>query len=174
VRVRGPLVATIALLAVCGFAPAPARAGDGLESGRDPCVRSSQRGVNWQGRDMHGQRIHNVDLREANLHGVNLRSAILKCVDLRDADLRGADVRDAELTGVDLTGAKLDGALFDGARLVGVSISGSTLAPLPDAQVRAMLARCTGCDLAGADLHVDLANVTMTGDDLSGRSGSRR
>lgn len=128
------------------------------------CIGCDLARADLHGRDLHAVKWVGTDLRSADLRAANLRGAHLAGVDFTGADLRGADLRDASLAGVDLRDAKLDGARFEGARLAGVDLSRSTFAGLPDAQVRALLGQCAGCDVEHVDLHGrDLHGIAVVG-----------
>src|SRR5579862_4790699 len=126
----------------------PADAWPGRHNDNWDCFDQVQRGADWHGKNMEGQVLKHIDLRNANLSGVNLHNARLECVNLDGADLRNADLRGAELTGVSFEDANLRGAQFDGSRSTGVSFAGTALDGVSDAGVRSMLDDCTGCNLA--------------------------
>ena len=133
------------------------------------CIACDLQGVNWKDRKLGGGHYMGADFRAANLQNVDFSGGSFTGVDFGNADLRGADFRNARLAGVDFRGAKLGGTLFEGARLTGIDVSGGALSGIEDAQARALLSRCTGCDLSRSDLSgKDLHGISIVGSDLTG------
>ena len=117
-------------------------------------------GKNFAGSDLTGSDFSHSNLQNANFDGANLSG-----VDFQGADLRNASFTGANLEGANLAGAKLDGANLDHANLSGSDID---VRSLSQAQIRAYLPRCSGCDLHGANLSgMDLRGIHLTGVDLS-------
>ena len=120
---------------------------------------------NLAGKTFAGSNLTGSDFSHANLQGANFNGANLSGVDFEGADLRNASFAGANLSGANLVGAKLDGANLDHANLSGSDID---VRSLSQAQIRAYLPRCNGCDLHGANLSgMDLRGIKLTGVDLS-------
>ena len=120
---------------------------------------------NLAGKNFAGSNLTGSDFGHANLQGANFNGANLSGVDFEGADLRNASFTGANLSGANLNGAKLDGANLDHANLSGSDID---VRSLSQAQIRAYLPRCNGCDLHGANLSgMDLRGIKLTGVDLS-------
>jgi uncharacterized protein YjbI with pentapeptide repeats/beta-lactamase regulating signal transducer with metallopeptidase domain len=122
-------------------------------------------GQDLSGKNFSGSNFTGSDFSKANLRGANFNGANLSGSDFEDADLR-----DASFVGANLSGANLDNAKLDGANLDDANLSGADINPrrLSQAQIRAYLPHCRGCDLSGADLSgMDLSGVKLTGVDLS-------
>jgi uncharacterized protein YjbI with pentapeptide repeats len=120
---------------------------------------------NLSGKNFAGSNLTGSDFSHANLQGVNFNGANLSGV-----DFEGADLRNASFVGANLSGANLDGAKLDGTNLDRANLSGSDIDPrtLSQAQIRAYLPHCSGCDLHGANLSgVDLRGIHLIGVDLS-------
>jgi uncharacterized protein YjbI with pentapeptide repeats/beta-lactamase regulating signal transducer with metallopeptidase domain len=122
-------------------------------------------GQNLSGKNFSGSNLTGSDFSRANLQGANFNGANLSGVDFEDADLRNASFVGANLSGANLDSAKLDGANLDDANLSGADLNPRTLS---QAQIRAYLPHCRGCDLSGANLSgMDLSGIKLTGVDLS-------
>ena len=120
---------------------------------------------NLAGKNFAGSNLTGSDFSHANLQGANFNGANLSGVDFEGANLRDASFIGANLSGANLGSAKLDGANLDHANLSGSDIDVRTLS---QAQIRAYLPRCSGCDLHGANLSgMDLRGIKLTGVDLS-------
>ncbi|MGC2242157.1 MAG: pentapeptide repeat-containing protein [Candidatus Aquilonibacter sp.] len=120
---------------------------------------------NLAGKNFAGSNLTGSDFSHTNLQGANFNGAKLSGVDFQGADLRNASFIGANLSGANLDGAKLDGANLDHANLSGSDIN---VRSLSQAQIRAYLPRCNGCDLHGANLSgMDLRGIKLTGVDLS-------
>ncbi len=120
---------------------------------------------NLSGKNFAGSNLTGSDFSHSNLQSANFNGANLSGVDFEGADLRNASFNGANLSGANLAGAKLDGANLDRANLSGSDIDVRTLS---QAQIRAYLPRCSGCDLHGANLSgMDLRGIKLTGVDLS-------
>jgi uncharacterized protein YjbI with pentapeptide repeats/beta-lactamase regulating signal transducer with metallopeptidase domain len=129
------------------------------------CVGCDYSGVNWAGRDLHGQSYTGSDFSRANLAGVNFSGGSFNGADFSRANLAGASFRNAHLTGCDFSNANLEGTDFTGARMSGCEF---TRARLRASQLRDVLDGCKGCDFSHADLvGLDLHGVRTNGDDFS-------
>jgi uncharacterized protein YjbI with pentapeptide repeats/beta-lactamase regulating signal transducer with metallopeptidase domain len=123
-------------------------------------------GADLRNADLHGLSINGVSMQGADLRNADLARAHLQGVDLSDAKLSGADLTSAVLTGTDLSGADLSGAKLEGIKLTGTDIHDARFA---NANMRSLVANCTGCDLSHVDLHgQDLHGITLAGADFSG------
>lgn len=133
-------------------------------------ILASCMGCDLSGRDLRGVDLRGLKLLGADLHGADMRGARLDgvsftSVDLNGADLRGASLVNARFTGVDISGISLHGANTRGLQMVGVSLDSMDLRGL---DLRSMLAKCTGCSLANADLRgVDLRGTWLVAANLS-------
>ncbi len=144
------------------------------------------------GRELGGPRHARLDARGRRPCGMPISTArparrceAAYCVDLRGADLSGADLHGTKIKAVNFEGAKLAGSTFDGAELTGVGFGGSTVAPLPDAQLRNLMDDCRGCDFSDAPLSgrnlagihpsgVDFSRADLRSADLRGAETQRR
>ncbi len=129
------------------------------------CTGCDFNGQNLSGKNFSGSNFTGSDFSKANLQGANFNGA-----NLSGADFEGADLRNASFVGANLSGANLDGAKLDGANLDDANLSGADLNPrtLSQAQIRAYLPHCHGCDLAGANLSgMDLSGIKLVGIDMS-------
>ena len=79
------------------------------------------------GRDLHGARLVDLDLRRKQFSGADLHRADLTESDLTSADLSGCNLRHAYLTGTQLCGANLTGAILDHAFLYATNLRGARL-----------------------------------------------
>ncbi len=129
------------------------------------CSGCDFEGQNLSGKNFSGSNFTGSDFTKANLEGANFNGANLSGADFQDANLRNAS-----FVGANLSGANLDGAKLDGANIGDADLSGADINPrkLSQAQIRAYLPHCHGCDLSGADLSgMDLSGVKLVGVDLS-------
>ncbi len=132
-------------------------------------------GMNCSGCDFENQNLAGKNFAGSNLTGsdfshTNLQNANFDGANLSGVDFEGADLRNASFAGANLEGANLEGAKLDGTNLDHANLSGSDIEvrSLSQAQIRAYLPRCTGCDLHGANLSgMDLRGIHLTGVDLS-------
>jgi uncharacterized protein YjbI with pentapeptide repeats/beta-lactamase regulating signal transducer with metallopeptidase domain len=128
------------------------------------CVGCSFEGTDWSNRDLHG-----MDLRGANLANVNLTNADLSDADLSGANLSGTRLAGANLKGASLRGANLSEMSFTGVNLDGADISGANVdaSKVDPATLRILLAKCTGCNFAGANFrNQNLHGIKITGANL--------
>jgi uncharacterized protein YjbI with pentapeptide repeats/beta-lactamase regulating signal transducer with metallopeptidase domain len=143
--------------------------------GKVPVKIASSGNMNCSGCDFSGQDLSGKNFAGSNFTGsdfskANLRSANFDGANLSGSDFENADLRYASFVGANLSGANLDGAKLDGTNLDDANLSGADLNPrrMSQAQIRAYLPHCRGCDLEGADLSgMDLSGVKLTGVDLS-------
>ena len=129
------------------------------------CTGCDFENQNLTRKNFSGSNLAGTDFSHANLQGATFDGSNLNGADFEGADLRNASFDGANLTGANLDGAKLDGVKFEGANLDGVNLN---VRALSQAQIRAYLPHCNGCDLHGADLSgMDLHGIKLTGVDFS-------
>jgi uncharacterized protein YjbI with pentapeptide repeats len=115
------------------------------------CEGCNLAGQNFAALDLHGISIEGSNLADANFRGANLRGSSFEGANLRNADFRDADLRDARFEGARIAGARFDGARLDGAQFEGIDLRDSA-ALQSKAQLRKVVERCEGCNMAGIDL----------------------
>ena len=125
-------------------------------------VEKSYEGLDLQGANLldvnlSGANLGRADLREALLSGAGLNRANLRKTDLSGADLRGADLRGANLAGcvlcnADLSNTNLAGADLSGADLEEANLSGAVLRGASLTNANLLCARVGNTNLDGATL----------------------
>jgi uncharacterized protein YjbI with pentapeptide repeats len=108
-------------------APATALAASPTRVSTSPNAALARCAHTYQGCNLSGADLADVNLQGAKLQGANLQNADLAGANLAGADLAGANLQDASLSGADLAGADLAGANVQGADLAGADLNGANL-----------------------------------------------
>jgi uncharacterized protein YjbI with pentapeptide repeats len=103
-------------------------------------------GEPFDGLDLDGAELSDLDFSGRSLKGVFLQNAQLERSAFAGADLEGAQLSGAELGEARLDGANLTGADFTGARLEHASLVGARLDGADLSRVRAASANFDGCE----------------------------
>jgi uncharacterized protein YjbI with pentapeptide repeats len=103
-------------------------------------------GEPFDGLDLDGAELSDLDFSGRSLKGVFLQDAQLERSAFAGADLEGAQLSGAELGEARLDGANLTGADFTGARLEHASLVGARLDGADLSRVRAASANFDGCE----------------------------
>ncbi|MBI4703530.1 MAG: DUF2169 domain-containing protein [Deltaproteobacteria bacterium] len=118
----------------------PAEAEEAPEDLRVRVVAMLAAGESFDGLDLTGADLHDLDLSGRSLvgttlHAANLRGCSFATADLSRAALGQADLTDANLQGAKLAGADLSRAKLGGAQLAGADLQGAQLGQVsaPDA-----------------------------------------
>lgn len=135
--------------------PAPAR--------REWCLERLKSKQGFQGQDVTGADLSDLDLEKADFREAILTRANLRGSRLAGADLSGAILREADLADANLEGAILRGADLTGARMGKANLRGATLdeADFSEAYLReASLIRAHGTGTLFTDANLSHADLT--------------